>query len=143
MPDADKFANRFQDAIPTGIGGWLLLLIIKLWVGALVRSLAAITELPHVLGMVNLLYGVAGGYAAYLLSAKNPKGVLQAKIFLLADAAYYVVALANTLLGGEGSAFRKVGFVAASLLYFLYLSGSQRVKATYFPATVRGVESAA
>ena len=137
MSNADKLADGFHDAIPTGINGWLLLLVIKLWFGAVLRVFVGIAELPHLLGIFNLVYGLAGGYAGFLLTTRNPRGVKAAKIFLLADAAYYLLVFGDALLGGEASrAVREGGFCVASVLYFLYLGASKRVKATYSPTSV-------
>ena len=36
-----------------GIGGWLLLLIVKLWVGVAVRVLAGISEQSHAVALLN------------------------------------------------------------------------------------------
>lgn len=56
-----------------GIGGWLLLLIVKLWIGAAIRLLGGIVEGPIFL---NLGFAAFGASAAYLLGRKRPKGVL-------------------------------------------------------------------
>jgi len=124
------------DQIKAGIGGWLLLLIIKLSVGAVGRGLSAIgsTSLPLILA--DLAFAGVGGAAVLMLGYKNPKGVLFAKIYLAADAIYYLLAIVNSALGDQADMFRLSGFFVASLLYFLYLFKSERVKNTYFPQRV-------
>jgi len=81
------------DSRLTGIGGWLLLLIIKLWVSALIRGLGGIVELGQIMGGVNLAFALLAGTSAFLLGVKNPKGVLFGKLFLVADVIYYALEL--------------------------------------------------
>jgi hypothetical protein len=114
----------------TGIGGWLLLLIIKLWIGAVIRFLGGIAEPTHPVGVLNLVFGALGGAAAYLLGSKNSKGVMLAKIVLAADALYYVLELLPPI--SVANPFKTAGFLVASILYVAYLFGSERVKNTYF-----------
>lgn len=134
-------ATRIQGIVVTGIRGWLLLLIVKLWVGAVVRLLggfAGFSDGASLVALLNLGCGVLAGTAAYLLGTKNPKGVLLAKIYLAIDALYYLLALVESIHGAaDGSQlpswFKPAGFFAASLLYLAYLSRSKRVRNTYVP----------
>jgi hypothetical protein len=71
-----------------GIGGWLLLLIVKLWVGVAVRVLAGISEQSHAVALLNFGFAAFAAIAAYLLGRKHPKGVILAKILLAAEAVY-------------------------------------------------------
>jgi hypothetical protein len=122
------------DARLTGIGGWLLLLIIKLWIGAVVRFLVGIADATHPVGVLNLAFAALGGAAAYLLGSKSPKGVMLAKIVLAADACYYVLELLPPI--SVANPFKTAGFLVASILYIAYLFLSKRVKNTYFPAAL-------
>jgi hypothetical protein len=121
-----------QDARLIGIGGWLLLLVIKLSVGGLTRLLGGLAESNHGVGLLNIAFGVIAGIAAYLLMRKNAKGVLLAKIFLGAEALYYVLELIPPT--SVANPFKTLGFFCASVLYLAYLFRSKRVKNTYFPA---------
>jgi hypothetical protein len=114
-----------------GIGGWLLLLIIKLWVGVTVRILGGIAEPNHLLALVNFGFAALAGIAAYLLGRKNPKGVMLARIPLAAEAVYYALELLPP--ASVDNPFKTAGFFTASVLYFIYLFRSKRVKNTYFP----------
>jgi hypothetical protein len=66
-----------------------------------------------------------------LLTTKNRKGVLFAKIFLIVEAAYYVLELLPPI--SVDNPVKTAGFFAASILYLVYLFRSKRVKNTYFP----------
>ncbi|MGA2338517.1 MAG: hypothetical protein ABSF75_01380 [Terracidiphilus sp.] len=133
--------NQVNQAVPlpgtesnsklVGIGGWLLLLIIKLWAGTALRILAGAALPNHAEGMLNVGFGLLSGIAAFLLTTKNRKGVLFAKIFLIVEAAYYVLELLPPI--SVDNPVKTAGFFAASILYLVYLFRSKRVKNTYFP----------
>jgi hypothetical protein len=110
-----------------GINGWLLLLIIKLWASAVVRALVGLGQASSLDGIINLCSAALSGIAAYLLGIKNPRGVLLAKIFLAVDVLYYLL----QLMPPTDNPARTLGFLIASLLYFVYLFRSKRVKNTY------------
>lgn len=114
-----------------GIGGWLLLLIVKLWIGAAVRVLSGIAQPNHLVALLNFAFAALAGTAAYLLSRKNRKGVVLAKILLAAEAAYYALELMPP--ASVDNPFKTAGFFTASVLYFIYLFRSKRVKNTYSP----------
>ncbi|HVB56733.1 MAG TPA: hypothetical protein VNE63_09930 [Candidatus Acidoferrales bacterium] len=123
--------NASSNAKLVGIGGWLLLLIIKLWFGAAVRVLGGIAEPNHLLALLNFGFAALAGIGAYLLGRKNPTGVMLAKIFLAAEGVYYVLELLPP--ASVDNPFKTAGFLTASVLYFIYLFRSKRVKNTYFP----------
>src|SRR5579885_1328787 len=79
--------------IIVGIGGWLLLLVIKLFSGAAIRTSYGIANFPHGVAVMNLVFGLAGGTAAFLLCVRNVLGVKVAKVYLGAEAIYYFVDL--------------------------------------------------
>jgi hypothetical protein len=124
-------AKPQQDVALIGIGGWLLLLVIKLSIGALTRLIGGLAELNHPVGLVNLAFALVAGVSAYLLVRRSPKGVLLAKVFLGAEAFYYVLELLPPT--SVANPFKTVGFFCASILYLAYLFRSKRVKNTYFP----------
>jgi hypothetical protein len=133
--------NQVNQAVPlpdtqsdsklVGLGGWLLLLVIKLWLGAAGRILVGVTLSNHGEALLNVGFGVLSLAAALLLTIKNRNGVLLAKIFLAADAAYYVLELLPPT--SVDNPFKTAGFCVASIFYFIYLFRSKRVKNTYFP----------
>ena len=81
---------KFARSEPSGVGGWLLLLIAKLWFSAAVRILGGLSAGASALGMTNasgtdviaemglsaanVLAGILAGVAGYLLMRKNAKG---------------------------------------------------------------------
>ena len=128
---AQPSPDTSSDAKLIGIGGWLLLLILKLWVGAAVRVLGGIAAPNHLVALLNFGFAALAGTAAYMLGRKNPKGVMLAKILLAAEAVYYVLELVPP--ASVDNPFKTAGFLTASVLYFIYLFRSKRVKNTYFP----------
>jgi hypothetical protein len=138
----------------TGVGGWLLLLIVKLWISAAVRVLGGFSAGVSALGMTNssgadvaaelalsaanVLAGILAGVAGYLLMRKSAKGPLFAKIFLVLDAGYYLLSLLSALGGAASAAgdsfpawFKPTGYLLASVVWFAYLLRSRRVANTY------------
>lgn len=121
-----------HDVEPAGVGGWLLILVIKMWVGMVVRGLGGIADSDTlVVLLLNLSLAALAGVGAYLLGRKNAKGVLIAKIYLALEAVYYLAALVAPAQGSNQ--FKMTGFFVASILYLLYMFRSKRVKNTYFP----------
>ena len=121
-----------------GIGGWLLLLIVKMWISAIGRLLAGIVAGFSFLGAANVFFGALAVVSAYLLSSKNPKAPTCAKLFLVLDAGYYLLEIINALIGKtmvESSTFpawyKPSGYLFASLIWIAYLVRSERVANTY------------
>jgi hypothetical protein len=135
---------------PVGISGWLLVLIIRLWVGTAVGLANASTATTEGIGspiptvvVTALCIGLAvlAASAALLLTKRSTKGVLVAKVFFVLDASVCGLGLFSALNGiemlesrGFPLWFRPAGFLVANVLWFIYLVRSQRVKNTY-PAT--------
>jgi hypothetical protein len=136
---AQPSPDTSSDAKLVGIGGWLLLLIIKLWVGVAVRVLGGIAEPNHLVGLLNFGFAALAAIAAYLLGRNNPKGVMFAKILLAAEAIYYVLELIPP--ASVDNPFKTAGFFVASVLYFIYLFRSKRVKNTYFSKSLEHAQS--
>jgi len=118
-----------------GVGGWLALLIVKLSISAISRGLAGFQQPISLLGSVNIIFAGLACIVAYLLGTKNPKAVLWAKIFLIADAAYYVLEVLDAVTSSSTDPsplwFKPLGYLIASILWFLYLMKSKRVKNTF------------
>ena len=149
MRPLESFGNSVSTSFkPTtaiaGIGGWLLLLIVRLWIGTAVRLIGGFAAGFSLLGLFSFGSVALSGAAALLLGFKNAKGVLIAKIFLAADAIYYSLALIDFLLGSDSQVsssmppwFQPSGYLIASVLWLVYLIRSRRVKNTYFPAVMQ------
>lgn len=119
-----------SDVKLVGVGGWLLLLVIKLSVGAVVLILAGIAGTNRVGSMLVIGLGVLSGITAFLLTTGNSKGVLLAKLFLGIEAAYYAFELLPPV---SDNPYKTTEFLILSILYIIYLFRSKRVKNTYFP----------
>jgi hypothetical protein len=119
------------DAKLVGIGGWLLLLIVKLWIGSVVLIFSGIVGTNHLGTMLVIGLGVLSGAAALLLTITNRKGVLLAKIFLALEAAYFLFELLPPV--SSDNTFKTTEFLILTVLYLIYLFRSKRVKNTYFP----------
>jgi hypothetical protein len=132
------------DAGLIGIGGWLGLLIVRLWIGTVLRVLEGLGDGFGAgmtgLGLFCICSAVLSAAAAFLLGIKHPKGVIVAKVYLALDACLYAVELifgsseiANQTNAGFPYWFKPSGFLAACILWIAYLSLSKRVRNTYFP----------
>ena len=126
---------------PSGVGGWLLLLIIRLWIGTGIRVFGGLAAGLSLLGIFSLGSAALSGLAAYLLGRKSAKGVMVAKVYLVADGLYYILALLDWMLGGAAQLsgdlppwFKPSGYLVACVLWLVYLAHSERVRNTYFPA---------
>jgi len=142
---------------PVGLGGWLILLILRLWTGTALRVfdgvsaiviLFGITNTPLARGMVqgasNAAVGILAAIAAILLMRKSRKGPLFAQIFLIADAAYYVVVRFVLPRAATPAAeiypwLKPTLYLISTVLCIVYLLRSERVANTYF-ARSRGHE---
>lgn len=138
MADANGQVKARPTLALTGIGGWLLLLIVRLWIGAAIRLIGGLAVGLSLLGLFSFASAALAGVAAYLLGRKNAKGVMVAKVFLAADASYYLLELIVSMLGGASNDsgplppwFKPSGYLVACVLWFAYLVRSERVKNTH------------
>ncbi|MFI5420046.1 MAG: hypothetical protein ACHQ1H_03680 [Nitrososphaerales archaeon] len=113
-----------------GIGGWLTLLLLKLWVGSAIRLVSVFVAPSHLDSTINAVFAIVGVATAYLMTVKNSKGVLLAKIFFLMEALYYFLDFA-----AERNP-KSIGWTIGSLVWILYLFFSKRVRNTYYPETI-------
>ncbi|MGB8481471.1 MAG: hypothetical protein WCE63_21905 [Acidobacteriaceae bacterium] len=114
-----------------GIGGWLLILVIKLCSSTITRLLVGVAAMNHLIGILNISVAALAGAAAYLLIRKNSTGVALAKLYLIIDILWYALEL---MTGSTENSFKTGGFLAAAALFLIYLYRSQRIKNTYFAA---------
>ncbi len=138
---------------PAGVGGWLLLLILRIWASAALRlfdgitatvALLGINNTPLVTGLVhgplNAGVGALAAVSGLLLAIKNPIGPLFTRIFLVVEAGYYLAPLftspAAILSFSAIDAFhfwlRPASYLLSSIVCLAYLSRSRRVANTYF-----------
>lgn len=136
-----------QEITLVGVGGWLRLLTVKLALSAVIRLLGGLDGFSngtYLVAAFNLGSALLTGIAAYLLETKNPKGVLLTKIYLILDAVYYLAVL---VIGPSSTdfadRFKPVGFLLTSVLYFVYLLRSRRVRNTYKPTSTLPASQAA
>lgn len=105
MASTDRFAVGYTG--PTGISGWLALLIFWFALQVIVYSLALIA-LRHTVGIIFFESLFFAGFAAvtgYLLFIKNEKGVLLAKLYLIARFSALVIEI---LIAGKTPVLRGV-----------------------------------
>lgn len=111
-----------------GVGGWLLLLVVKLLLGGLILIVDGISGTDRVSSILIIGLGVLSGITAILLLTGNRKGVLLAKITLGIEAALYLL----ELLPPSDNPYKYGEFFVLSIPYIIYLFRSKRVKNTYF-----------
>ncbi len=141
---------------PEGLGGWLILLLLEIWLNAAARLAAGIASLavifrvavPSVFAAalapfpsaVAVAAGLFGAVAGFFLARKSPRGTTLAKALLSLDAGYYLLSLlviafrtgpvaAESLPGW----LKPAALCLASIVSLGYLLRSRRVKNTYAP----------
>jgi hypothetical protein len=143
-----------QHRPPRGIGGWLILLLLDLWIIAAARLASGISTLLVVFrgshaplvpaahgplpAAVGVLAGVTGAVTGFLLVRKNPKGPIVAKILFFLEIGYYIASLFIVLLSTAPAVadslpawVKPAGYLLSSVLCLGYLFGSRRVANTY------------
>ena len=143
-----------------GVGGWLLLLCVGMTILGPLLNLAAISSeiaesnkisafIPEIETAVKIEVGVMlvitalGFYAGISLWTKRPNAVLKAKIYLILLPFATILALYSIYMVLppmvqqpfiRESTFPVIRTVIYSIVWFLYLSNSQRVAETYADA---------
>lgn len=151
---------------PAGLGGWLLLLLLAIWLNAAARLATGVTSLVPRLGsllphlnvlhrfaiagpvpplpaIVAVVMGLLGAVSGFLLARKNRTGPEFAKVLVTIDTGYYLVAAflayqAHTpiVAGTLAPWIQPAGLCFASVVCLAYLLRSRRVTNTYFPQPV-------
>jgi hypothetical protein len=141
---------------PQGLGGWLIPLLLAIWINAgalLAYGISRLVALFHpastpafsatidpFASIVAVAAGLFGCVAGYLLIRKNPLGPTVARTLLALTAGYSLLVLLATFLRiGPVPAeavpawVKPAGYLAGSLLALGYLLRSRRVVKTYEP----------
>jgi hypothetical protein len=139
----------------TGVRGWLIPLLLALWIDAAARLSAGIPVLvallraarthtePTMTGLLpaasSVFMGAFGALAGYLLARKNYRGPFFAKAILLLDTGYYLMSLLAVLRGTGPTVADSVpawtkpaAYLVSALICLVYLFRSRRVANTYF-----------
>ena len=154
---SDEKSSR--PAGPSGIGGWLILVLLKLWIGAAARIAAAVTFLIALRGInfhsiatlasrppagllpaaTGIVVGSFGAIAGYLIARKSPKGPLLAKILLLIESGYYAMILLTLFLATGPRPveplpawLQPAAYLLTAVLCAGYLFRSRRVDNTFY-----------
>jgi hypothetical protein len=131
----DKFAVGIIS--PTGIGGWLAAFIVWLWLEVIfgLPAPTAFHQRLFVTASADLAFAGLCAVAAYFLMTKNSKGVILAKFCLVARVILAFASLTRVEHVKQTDALRVGIACGISVLWYLYLVRSERVKAVYSPAT--------
>lgn len=139
---------------PRGLGGWLILLLLGIWIDAASRlaagvsawagmlHLAHIPDIPAlrpVPATIAVAAGLLGAIAGYCIATKQSKGPAIAKSLLALEAGYYLLSvLAAVLHNGPVVAdslpgwVKPGGYLAAYCVGLAYLLGSRRIANTWY-----------
>ena len=149
--------TEWERPAPEGLGGWLILLLLAVWINAAAMLVAGISTFavlfhfatapaflpsmdPFVASVV-VAAGAFGAVAGYLLTLKKPLGPTFARILLALISGYSLLALLTTILRTGPVPVESLpawvepaGYFVASVLGLGYLLRSRRVAKTYAPA---------
>jgi hypothetical protein len=149
---------ELEGTVPEGLGGWLLVLLLAIWLNSaamlasgisslaatfhLARSAAFPAQMSPVTASIAIAAGLFGAVTGYLLARKNPIAPSTARILLALTAGYYLLALLTVVFhtGPVPADFlppwlRPGAYLIASVLGLGYLLRSRRVVRTYSPHT--------
>ena len=153
--------STVQDrSLPVGLGGWLLIFVLQVWITAASRlatgasTLAARFHLisapiaPEPAGVFNALTAIVAGLygviTGFTLLRKSRSGPFLARILLTLDLGYYLIYLKVALLAGHVTfsggipVWAKPGtYVLSAIVWFAYLVRSRRVANTYYRTAQR------
>ena len=139
---------------PRGIGGWLVVLLLAIWIDAASRLAAGISTWAGVLHLIRnaeilmrplpatiaVIAGLLGAVAGYLIATKHRLGPAFAKSLLSLEAGYYLLSLLAVLFH-TGPVIsdslplwlKPAGYFAAFVIGLGYLLRSRRVANTWAP----------
>lgn len=132
----DFLTGRSADASPdpylTGIGGWLVLYIIALWL-TVVTNLRLLTTKPGLLfSVVDLGFAALAAVTAVMLMSRNSNGVKLAKILQIVGAVFsWVLALGAAMENNLPTVKTRTLSLMVACLWWMYLVRSKRVRSTY------------
>jgi len=145
--------SEWQDSghVPKGVVGWLLFLCVSMtiiaptfqariaWKAFWNLAQAHLITLPLVLRLtsVGALYtslALSSVWAGFWLWREDPRGVSLAKVYLLVSPMLVISLDAVLVLTGTKIELVEViaGRIPYSIVWYLYLSSSKRVRTTYF-----------
>ena len=120
------------DAYLTGIGGWLAFFIIRLWWAVVLDINGLARQLSGQGTALKVIYAVLAAIVAVLMMVKNPYGVKIAKAYLLLEASDHMFfAWSAAVESNSSSVNRLCGAFVGSILWWVYLTRSKRVRNTY------------
>jgi hypothetical protein len=135
-----KFTTRpSTDVLPdphlTGIGGWLALFIIRLWLGVVMNLLGLEKHVNRLGVVVSIGFAVLAAVAAVLMMLKSHYGVKVANVYVLLEASVYLLLTWNAAEANNLPVFeRMTWYFVVSILWWVYLVRSKRIRNTYFVA---------
>jgi hypothetical protein len=125
--------NVFRDVYLTGIGGWLAFFIIRLWWIVVLDINGLARQLSPLGTALKVTYAVFAAIVAVLMMVKNPYGVKIAKPYLLLEASDHLFfAWVAAVEINSSSVIKLCWAFVGSILWWVYLTRSKRVRNTYF-----------
>lgn len=111
------------------IAGWLLLFVVRFYIGAFTAFGAAMnrhSKMYFAVGVIELTLGI-------LLSMKNRVGLILARIWLILEATVFglLAALAFLPPTDNDAALKLLSYCLGSVILVVYFFRSKRVKLTY------------
>lgn len=123
---------------PSGIGGWLAVFVLALFVNGMILSFESLnmpSDISNALPMgMGLSLAVLAFSSAILITRKNPRGILLAKVFIGANLFVNILAVIRSVgdASSLGAASAGIGRVLLfSIVWMTYLQQSVRVRNTF------------